>query len=301
MLAEEEDGGHAGAGVGAHDGADVVDEDMLHTEALLHGIGQELGIGGAVAVADEDGVAPLGIVLLRHPIQQVIQGSLAAPALGAVFQLAAVIHPEDGLDVQHGAHHGGGSADTAAPLQVHQVLHGDPVADVQLVLLHPGGDLGKGLTLAAELCGGVDQQALAHGGAEGVDDDELSVVELLPELLGGDDGGLIGGAQGRGEGQHQHIPALLKSGADGGSPAVGIDGGGLGQLAVSHVGVQLSGSHLALPVGTAVQLQAQGCNANLQLGDHLGGQVTARIGNDLKIHRKHSLSKLHGLARGTGR
>ena len=57
VLAVVEEDSHAGAGVGADDSADVVHIHILHTEALPDGLCQELGIGGAVAVADEGGNA----------------------------------------------------------------------------------------------------------------------------------------------------------------------------------------------------------------------------------------------------
>ena len=53
FCAEEEDGDHAGAGMRADDGADVVDNDILDRRALADVVGDEFRVVVAVAVADE--------------------------------------------------------------------------------------------------------------------------------------------------------------------------------------------------------------------------------------------------------
>ena len=48
--------------------------------------------------------------------------------------MSLVIHMQNGLDGEHGAHNGGGGVDAPAPFQVHQVIDGKPVAQVQPVI-----------------------------------------------------------------------------------------------------------------------------------------------------------------------
>lgn len=60
MGADEEDGNDAGAGVGADDGADIVDDDILDRGQGADLFGSVLCVLNAVAVADEDGLLCLG-------------------------------------------------------------------------------------------------------------------------------------------------------------------------------------------------------------------------------------------------
>ena len=58
LSAQIKQGQGAGAGVGADDGAHIVDADVLGAEALPDHLGHGLRVLQAVAVADEDGLFP---------------------------------------------------------------------------------------------------------------------------------------------------------------------------------------------------------------------------------------------------
>ena len=74
----------------------------------------------------------------------------------------------------------------------------------------------QGQVLLQLLVGGqVHQQALAQGGAEGVDDPDAALGVLGQNGLRRDAGGLVGGGQGRGEADAQDILPLLQNGGHG--------------------------------------------------------------------------------------
>ena len=130
---QEEDSQNAGAGMSADDSANITDMDLLDTVLFLDDVSQRLSILGAVAMSDGDQF--LVDALLTQLLGDGVDGSLTATGLGAAFQLALVVDAQQGLDVQHGTNQSGGGADTAAALQVEQVVHGDLVAQVQLIVI----------------------------------------------------------------------------------------------------------------------------------------------------------------------
>ena len=62
----------------------------------------------------------------------------------------------DGLDGQHGAEQGGGGVDPAAPLQVVQIVHREPVAEMEAVVGDPLGKLVQREPFLPLFGGGVD-------------------------------------------------------------------------------------------------------------------------------------------------
>lgn len=59
----------------------------------------------------------------------------------------------------------------AAPFEVVEIVHGEPMGHTGAVLHHPGSQRLQGQALQPFLRRVVNQQALADGGAQGVDDD----------------------------------------------------------------------------------------------------------------------------------
>ena len=192
---------------------------------------------------------------------------------------------QHGLDVQHGTQHGGGCADTAAPLQIHQVIHGEPVGGTGLGFLGPGGQLLQGQAGIPLLAYMPHQQALTQGSAAGIHHADLALGILLHQIVGGDDGGLVGSGQAGRKCQHQGILAGGQYGLDEPGPIVGVDGRGGGHFAGAHgiiQGFDLGIGH-AVRTGLTAEIHDQRNCADLQLLQHGGGQVAGGIGNDL-IH-----------------
>ena len=120
---------------------------------------------------------------------------MEAPGLADVDQVALIVHMEHRLDVQHSAHNGRGRADPAAPLEIHQVVHRKPVAQVQTVVQQPLLQLPKAQALVPLLAGIVGKQALAQRGAQAVHHGDGPLRIALPQLLSRDTGRLVGGGQ----------------------------------------------------------------------------------------------------------
>ena len=230
---------------------------------------------------------------LLHLVHQGLQRGLPAPGLGDVDQVALVVHVEDRLDLEHGAQHGGGGRDAPSPLQEVQIVHGELVAQAELVGLGPVPDLFDGLPPGPLLGGQIDQQALAQRGAQGVHRVHLPVGVFLPQLVHGDDGGVVGGGQAGREGQDQHIPARLEQGLHRVHILGHVDGGGGGHLAGAQLLIEQVGVHLpivrVIVVGVLIQDEAQREDLDVQLLDQFRSQIGGGISEDDEVgHNNHS-------------
>ena len=210
--------------MGADDRPHIIDVHFLYAVSLLQKVRQVLGILRAVAVGDEHDRVVVAPGQLPHLFGQGLDGCLPAPDLAHTDQMTLVVHMEDGLDGQHGSHYRGGGADAAAPLQIHQVIDGKPVAQMQPVFLQPPGQRFHGHTGIPLFRGMKSKQPLTQGGAQAVYHQDFPVRIALLQLLRGNDRGLIGGGQAGRKGQHQHILAALQKGHYGILPLLGVDG-----------------------------------------------------------------------------
>ena len=195
--------------------------------------------------------------------------------------MAGVVHMHDGLDGQHGAEQRRGGADTAAPLQMVQIVHGEPVADPAL------GLLGKGVDLLQRLAGfllpgaEIHQQSLAQRGAQGVHHPDLRVRELALQLFGGDNGGLVGGGQGGGEGNAQNVFSALQDAPHFLFKGPHADRGGGGGLSIADPGVEVPETDVPavqeVVIRGAAHLQTQRQDLQAQFLRHASGQITAAV------------------------
>ena len=285
VLSLEEQGQGAGAGVVADHRAHVVDLQPLHGVLGLDGLAQRHGLVLAVAVADEHHRRVLH--QLVHLLQQGVDRCLAAPDLVHRDQVALAVHVEHGLHLQHGAEQGRRRGHPAAPLEVVEVVHCEPVADVVLLLLHKVPHLLNGPALALLLDREIDQQALAQGGGPAVHHQDLAVRMGLLDLLGGNAGGLVGGGEAGGEADAEDVLSGDHDGLHGLVKDAHADGGGGAQGAAPQALVELIG--LNIPVVRVVEIflslhhKGQGKEGELQLLRHLGGEVAATVGEDDKI------------------
>ena len=273
--------------MGADDGADAVDDDFLHAVAALDLVGHELGVLQTGTVADIHGLGRGVLGQLADLVRQRQQRCLAAPGLGDVDEVPFVVHVHHRLDLEHGAHQRGGGGHAAALFQEEQVVDGEPVALAQLVLLRPVPDLLDGLSVQPQLGRLRDQHALTQRGAEGVHHEDLPVGELCGQLVAGDLEGVIGGGKAGGEGQYQHVPALLQDRLQHLSGLTDVDGVGGGHLALLLPVIELLRTHLPV-VGVVVICliahdEGQGRNVQLQLPDQLVGQVAGRVGDNNEV------------------
>ena len=173
-----------------------------------------------------------------------------------------------------------------------QIVHGEPVIDVVLPLLHKGLDLLDGLALPLFLDRQVDQQALPQGGRPAVAHQHLAAGMGVHYLPGGDGGGLIGGGQARGESDAEHVLPLPDQLGHGLGEHRHVDGGGGAQGAAPDAGVKVLGGNV--PVVQVVEIflflhdEAERKDMQLQLLRHPGGQVAAAVGEDHIIFHTRS-------------
>ena len=116
LIAQEEEGHGAGAGVGADDRTYIANNYILNTVLFLQLACHILSVFDAIAMGDKANIVSAGDTGLSNLLTQSVQRGLSAPGGGDLYQMAFVIHVHHRLDLQHGAHQRGGCADTAAPL-----------------------------------------------------------------------------------------------------------------------------------------------------------------------------------------
>ena len=145
-------------------------------------------------------------------------------------------------------------------------------------------------TLIPLFAGVPDVQTLSQRGSQGVHHLDGPLGILFHQLLGSNDGGLVGGAEAAGEGHHQKIFAACHDGLHGGFPACGI-GSGSGSTLTGPQGVIHGFNLIVRGVGhfLAPEQQGQLHHVNVQLGNHFSGKIATRIGNDPVISHKYTL------------
>ena len=147
FFAKEKQRHGAGAGMVSDDRPHIIDVDVFDTQTAAHLIGHKPGVLQTVAMADEHSLVFRVNGGFRHFVHQRRQGRFAAPRLADGDQAALIIYVHHRLDGQHGAEQRRGGADAPAPLQVVQIVHREPVAEMGTDLLGISLDLFNGLAL----------------------------------------------------------------------------------------------------------------------------------------------------------
>ena len=275
-------GNCAGAHVGADDTADGGDGSLGIAEHLgafcqegLQIVIIQTAVGGAHGLTEVDAAG------LGNQIPQLLVRSLGATGLTHVLH-HTVLDGDDGLNVQHGAHHGGGGADAAALLQILQGIQTGVDADIVLDLVQALGDGGGIQTLVCQSDAVLEQQALADGGGHGIHHKDLAL-----EFLGGDAGGLVGagelGGQGDDHGGVTIVDDLLHSLLPGGGSD--LAGGGVLLLAGGQHFVELLVAQVH-GIGEFLLAEADGQRDmnNGQLLAFTGQHVGCGINDELDSH-----------------
>ena len=163
--------------MGAYHGADIVYHYILYACALTYQIRQILRVLEAVAVADEDSLVSAWQHSGFHAVRQCLQRSLPSPRLSDGYQMALIVHMHNRLYAEHGAYRGGGGGNAPAPLEVIQIVNGEPMAHMQLFVFNEVPHLLYGRALFLFLRGIVCYHALAEGRGE-----RLTPVTPMPRL-----------------------------------------------------------------------------------------------------------------------
>ena len=102
--------------MGADDGADIVDDDILDRGQGADLFGSVLCVLNAVAVADEDGLLCRVDGRVGQLLRKGLERSLAASGLGDVLERSSVVGVHDGLDLQNRADKGRRRVDASTAL-----------------------------------------------------------------------------------------------------------------------------------------------------------------------------------------
>ncbi|MPM61597.1 hypothetical protein SDC9_108457 [bioreactor metagenome] len=281
---EERDG--PGAGVRADAGANVAD---LHHDiriCFVHEGGDIFRVRLRVAMADEYGVRRLLIQRMFHVLKQRAKGFLSALYLFNGDEITLVVNVHDGLDVEDGGDGRGRSADAPAALKVDEVVHGEPVREAQLVLLHPFGELVYAQVLL--FCGVVNQQSLAQGGGAGVDNGDLARGIFCLELLRRVEGGLHRPGKLGGKTDIEYVLACLQHGFKRFDKSEGIDLRGGDVYTRAHLGKKLLDRHIRSAGNIEIFLllhgKAHGQYGDVQLFGKFRRQVAGCIGKYAIAH-----------------
>ena len=122
--------------------------------------------------------------------------------------MTRVIHVQHRLDVEHRAEKRRRTGHTPAALEMIQVVHREPVGQMQLVFLQPPGRFFNAAARLLLLRRMVDQQALAHGGAQAVHREEFVLRIFCAQVLEGDARGVECAGQPGRKTHIQHVEAV---------------------------------------------------------------------------------------------
>ena len=218
---------------------------------------------------------------------QGLDGLAPAPGLAVHDDVAELVPLEQGLDVEHGAQQGLRPGNPPPSAEVEQVIHGEQVGDAQAEGEQDVGGLVQAHPLLPQGEGPQDQQPFTQGGGQGVHHAQPALGEFPLQLLGGDAGGLIGGADAGGGADEENVQPRLERRLQIFDKALGRDHGG-GDLRALFHGMEKGGAVVSLgsqaEVLLAVDGIGQGDDHQPQPG-HLGQRQTGeRIGDDGKRH-----------------
>ena len=289
---------HAGADVDAEGAVDLA---LPHVVVVGQGGLQlllELGhLLGGPAVGHGQVVLFVAAAGFDHQVDELILNLSAPSDLGDGLELPVGGEGDEGLDLEHGARHGGDLADATALEQVLQGVHReegkgalDEIGHPPVGQLPPGG-------AGAQVLGKLKQgHAHTQGPAHRVVDLDFQIAALL----GQQPGHIIGARQAAGEHDGDDPVVPLRGDAVEGAGDV-LPGGerGLGQLAGAEPGVDVGGVDVhsvpVFPIGAA---DVQGHHMDVVFLRQLGGEIGAGIGQQRDFAGSHTSITSPSLDRG---
>ena len=123
--------------------------------------------------------------------------------------MAGVVHVQHGLEAERVADKRGGGADASAALEIDEIVHREPVAEMEAVVEHDLFALLDRAALALFLHGHIKQQTEPAGRAERINAADVTLGILFAQLLRGDAPGVVCAAQTRGKTDVEDILAVL--------------------------------------------------------------------------------------------
>ena len=262
----------------------------------------ELKNAGAVAISD-DGRPVVESGLMRRALEYAKMFDIAVIShcedlgLADGGQMPLVVRVQQRLDAQRRAQNGCRSRDASAALKEVQIVHGEPVRQMQLGVLGVFRRFLNGRTGVTALCDQIGQHALTGRGAQGVHGEDLALGVALAQLLGGDAGGIVGRAQTGGETEIENVAAFLQIRLHFFYKCIDIDRGGRGHRAGTQPRIEIFRGDLALvgivQIFLALEQHAQGKHGNVQRRSEIGGKIGGGIGqNQITVRHRGTSGKI---------
>ena len=139
-----------------------------------------------------------------HLVREPHDGFLLSAGLFADFDSAGFGNIYDGFDADNRTEQGDGHGKATALFQVHEVVDHEPLLNVPALPVEESKRFFRGLALRAESFRVVEELALSDGPCLCVVDIDVD-PEVLFDLLGGGESGIVGARDARGQTDVQNI------------------------------------------------------------------------------------------------
>ena len=289
FFCHEEERQRTGAGMGADHGADVGNEVDGGARLLLNDGFQKLRVLQAVRVGDENGSVAL-LAGLHQLFRQGHHRGAAAAHLRHGDQVSLVVHVKHGLDAQHIAEECRRGAHSSASLQIHQIVHGEPMCHLGHKILRVCRKFVKGGAFVSLVRRHGNQKSLAARSAKAVHHGDPSFGEFRPRPLCRQAACVVGARKPRGEGDIKNVLSLLQVFGVNIVKHLGVQCGGLRHGAAPHSAIKVSDGQILHGVFPLLALKAEGqiCDGNISLFQIVLGQVASSVGQDHVIFHDSS-------------
>ena len=199
--------------------------------------------------------------------------------------MAGVVHVQHGLEAERVADERGGGADASAALEIDEIVHREPVAEMEAVVEHDLFAFLDRAALALFLHGHIKQQTEPTGRAERINAADVALGILFAQLLRGDAPGVVCAAQTRGKTDVEDILAVLQDRLKALHEGVRVHGARARDAALAHLVVELGEGELVVRVlaRIAVEHVGQPGVRHAPLLQKLRRDVACGIGVDHKV------------------
>ena len=199
--------------------------------------------------------------------------------------MAGVIHVQHGLEAERVADERGGGADASAALEIDEIVHREPVAEMEAVVKNDLFTFLDRAALPLFLHGHIKQQTEPAGRAERIDAADIAFGVLFAQLLRSDAPGVVCTAQTRGKADVEDILAVLQNRLKALHEGVRVHGACARDAALAHLVVELGEGEFVVRVLARVAFEHVGQPGvrHAPLLQKLRWDVARGIGVDHKV------------------
>ena len=270
------------------DGVYVVHDEIGDAEAFGYFRLKQFDILDAVAVSDEDGLRCWLDGGFLHMVDKGFDGLLASANFFHRNKSALAVNVKHRLDIEHRARPGARAAHASAAEQKHQVVDGEPVAQMVSRLHDEIAHFIERCSFLRLLAGEVYEHALPARCRERLFGSQGALRVFFGELLHEKGRCLVGSGKSAREAQVENIISLFENGAQCVFGFLHVGKGCGDHLALAHHGVEL------LEVGFrpfeiaamlyAVHHKCQRQNFQTEFVNHLFDEIAGGVGHNAVSH-----------------